>query len=114
MEGCSEFYEFAESFRVDNPLGLDCYLMKRDVEANKGEYQVTLLDVNSYTKIVTRVVKELYDRIKNNVLFLKTIDTGGPVGRAGLYECKKVFVDGLVVSKDYIYRIPSRYSSSKD
>ncbi|MEM3451990.1 MAG: hypothetical protein QW830_06270, partial [Nitrososphaerales archaeon] len=39
------------------------------------------------------------------VLFLKTLDTGRFEGRAGLYECKKVFgVDGIMVSKDYTYR----------
>ncbi|MFN3621760.1 MAG: N-6 DNA methylase, partial [Nitrososphaerales archaeon] len=101
----SEFYEFVEQFKADNPLDFEYYLLKKDVEANKGEYEVTLLDVNNYSKIVAKVNKELHDRIKSNVLFFKTLDTGRFEGRAGLYECKKVFgVDGIMVSKDYTYR----------
>ncbi|MEM4165502.1 MAG: N-6 DNA methylase [Nitrososphaerales archaeon] len=101
----SEFYEFVERFKADKPLDFEYYLMKKDVEANKGDYEVILLDVNNYTKLVAKVNKELHDRIKSNVLFLKTLDTGRFEGRAGLYECKKVFgVDGIMVSKDYTYR----------
>ncbi|MDW8359221.1 MAG: N-6 DNA methylase [Candidatus Caldarchaeum sp.] len=101
----SEFYEFVERFRAEKPLTFRYYLMKREVDANRGDHEVVLLDVNSYKKRVVKVNKLLHDRIKSNPLFLKTLDTGRVEGRAGLYECREALgVDGIMVSKNYTYR----------
>lgn len=101
----SEFYEFVERFRATKPLRFTYYLTRREVEANKGEYTLVLLDVNKYTKHTARVNKKLYEKVRNNYLFLKTLDTGRFEGKAGLYECRRVFdVDGIMVSKQHTYR----------
>jgi len=58
------------------------------------------LDVNEYKNIVLNVNEDLYKKIKSNILFVRTLDTGKMDGRVGLYEVKEVFnVDGIFVSK---------------
>jgi len=101
----AEFYDFVNRFRANNPLRFKYYLMKREVEANKGDYEITVLDVNSYKAVKVMVNQFLHDKIRGNILFLKTLDTGRFEGMAGLYECREVFdADGIMVSKNYTYR----------
>jgi len=101
----SEFYEFVEKFRAKTPIRFKFYLTKKEIEVCRGEHTVALLDVNHYQPITVSVNKQLYDKIKSNILFLKTLDTGRFEGRAGLYEHREIFnVDGIMVSKDYTYR----------
>ncbi|MBC7328652.1 hypothetical protein H5T87_11175 [bacterium] len=43
---------------------------------------------------------ELYQKLGANPLFIRTLDTGGWEGRAGVYNVKEIFkVDGIVVTK---------------
>lgn len=101
----AEFYEFCSKFRAKTPLKFNYYLLKREVDANQGKYEVILLDVNKYEPIKVKVNRYLYDKIRRNILFLKTLDTGRFEGMAGLYECREIFnVEGIMVSKNSTYR----------
>ncbi len=101
----SKFDEFLIQFRAKRPLKVKYYLKKEDIENSMGSYKVRVIDTNNYNsnhyKIVNLAInKELNDRIKSNILYIRTVDTGMESGRAGLYEIKKNFgVDGIFVSK---------------
>jgi len=101
----SEFYEIVRRMRAKHPLRVELYLTYKDVEQNPGECKVTVLDVNTYKPRLIFVSRALAERIKNNILFLKTLDTGSVEGRAGLYEHRQIFnVEGLLVTRSFTYR----------
>jgi len=101
-----EFDEYTYYFKSSTPLKIKFYLDIDEIEKNKGRNPVKLLDVNSFSnghfKFDTfKVNEKLYHKIKNNPLFVRTLDTGGWEGRAGIYNVQEVFgVDGIVVTKE--------------
>ena len=101
-----EFDEYVSYFKSTKPLKIKSYLTLDEVEKNKGQITVKLLDVNNfsngYFKVNTYLVNEkLYNKLHNNPLFVRTLDTGGWEGRAGIYNVREIFgVDGIVVTKE--------------
>ncbi|MHA1269277.1 MAG: N-6 DNA methylase [Candidatus Helarchaeota archaeon] len=101
----NEFEEFVRQYKVQNPLEIKYYLTIEEVEINKGKIKVDVIDSNlykgnEYKKTSIFVNKKLYDKIKSNILFIRTVDTGTMDGRAGIYVIKDIFgVDGILVSK---------------
>jgi len=101
----NEFDEFVEKFRSGNPLKIKFYLNKDELEKQSGKYKIKLLDANQwlgnhYQLVEYSVNHKLYERIVKNPLFIRTIDTGGWEGRAGLYLIPEVFnADGILVSE---------------
>jgi len=101
-----EFDEYVSYFKPKTPLRVGFYLTQEEVEKNKGQYIVRLLDVNSFSngcfKFNTyKVNQKLYDKLRNNPLFVRTLDTGSWEGRVGIYNAKEVFdVDGIIVTKE--------------
>lgn len=101
-----EFDDYVSYFKSPTPLKIKFYLTLEEIERNKGEELIKLLDVNSfsngYFKFNTyRVNQKLYNKIKNNPLFVRTLDTGSWEGRAGIYNVKEAFgVDGILVTKE--------------
>jgi type I restriction-modification system DNA methylase subunit len=101
-----EFDEYVSYFKSSNPLKINFYLTLDEVMKNRGQIEVKLLDVNNfsngYFKFSTYLVNEkFYNKLKNNPLFVRTLDTGGWDGRAGIYNVKETFgVDGIVVTKE--------------
>jgi len=101
-----EFDEYVSYFKSSNPLKINFYLTLKEVEKNKGQRMVKLLDANNFSngcfKFNTYFVNEkLYNKLNNNPLFVRTLDTGGWDGRAGIYNVKETFgVDGIVVTKE--------------
>ncbi len=101
----NEFEEFVETYKALKPLKVKFYLTLEEVRNNPGKYKVLVIDANSYDgkRYSVReifVSKELYDKIKSNILSVRTLDSGMPDGRAGLYVIKEVFwVDGILVTK---------------
>ena|GEM_PF-234632 len=104
-----EFKEFVEQFKSPKPLQVNYYLLLKEVETNVGNHKMAVIDASSFTrrgykKTSIFVNDELFRKIKSNILFVKTLDTGGSDGRAGLYLIREKFgVDGILVSK-YTYR----------
>ena len=105
----NEFEEFVKEFTSSKPLQVKYYLLLSEVEANAGDHEIKIIDSSSFTgkgyeETSIFVNDALYKKIRSNILFVKTLDTGGLDGRAGLYGIKEIFgVDGILVSK-YTYR----------
>ncbi|MHA1253014.1 MAG: N-6 DNA methylase [Candidatus Helarchaeota archaeon] len=101
----NQFEVFTREYKAVPSLKVKYYLLLEEVEANKGNNKIEVIDSNAYTgseyeKLVINVNDYLYNKIKSNVLFVRTIDTGLMNGRAGLYMIKEVFgVDGILVTK---------------
>ncbi len=101
-----EFDDYISCFRSSTLLKIKFYLTLEEIERNKGDFLVKLLDVNSfsngYFKFNTyKVNQKLYNKIKNNPLFVRTLDTGSWAGRVGIYNVNEVFgIDGILVTKE--------------
>jgi len=101
----NEFEEFVNEYRAIKPLKIKYYLTLEEVRKNKGKFKVEVIDANAfngkeYERKEIYVNKYLHDKIKSNILFIRTVDTGSMSGRAGLYTIRDVFdVDAIVVTK---------------
>ena len=101
----SDFEEFVNEYQANKPLKVKYYLTLEEVEKNRGDFEIEVIDANAfndkeYERRKIYVNKELYNKINSNVLFVRTVDTGSLNGRAGLYKIKDVFgVDGILVTK---------------
>jgi len=102
----NDFDEFVSKYKSNKPLKFSFYLTMDEVEKNKGTNAVSVIDVSvfdgkEYERKTLYVNDKLYERIKSNILFVRTLDTGRQEGRAGLYVVKDVYgVDGILVSKE--------------
>lgn len=101
-----EFDEYVSYFKSSTPLKIKFYLTIDEVERNKGKIPVKLLDVNNFSNGYFRfntyaVNQKFYEKLANNPLFVRTLDTGSWEGRAGIYNVQEIFgVGGIVVTKD--------------
>lgn len=101
----SPFEEFIDEFKAKNPLKVRYYLTLEEVERNRGNFVVKVIDANRfngrrYEEREIYVNGKLFKKIRSNVLFVRTVDTGSMDGRAGLYKIRDVFgVDGILVSR---------------
>jgi len=101
-----EFNEYISYFKSPTPLKIKFYLTLEEIEKNKGGILVKLLDINSFSNGYFRfntykINQKIYNQIKTNPLFVRTIDTGSWEGRAGIYNIQEVFgVDGILVTKE--------------
>lgn len=100
-----EFEEFVNNHKSKKPVKISYYLTQEEVQANLGNHEINVIDSNSYlgnqySKKIIAVNEQLYRKIINNILFVRTVDTGSMEGRAGIYEIKDEFeVDGILVTK---------------
>ncbi|MFX0076249.1 MAG: hypothetical protein ACFE96_12460 [Candidatus Hermodarchaeota archaeon] len=100
----SEFDAFIEENRNFNPLKVSYYLRKEEVLNNPGRLEIKVIDANKYKNnqyegLILNVNDKLSDKVKNNILYARTVDTGSINGRAGLGIIKEYFgVDGIFVS----------------
>ena len=103
--GGAEFDEFINKFKAIKPLNVKYYLRDKDVEANKGKNEIEVIDTNEYIsneykRKRLKVNDYLKEKVKSNILYIRTVDTGSLEGRAGLNIIKEDFnVDGIYVSK---------------
>ena len=101
----NEFEEFVKKFKANRPLNINYYLTIEEVEENRGDKEIEVIDANAfdgnrYKKNNIFVNEQLYEKIKSNILFVRTVDTGSINGKAGVYLIKDVFnVDGILVTK---------------
>ena len=100
----SEFDEFLEKNQVKTPLNVNYYLLKKEVINNIGNNRVSVIDANNYKnnqyiKLDLEVNDKLKNKIESNILYVRTIDTGSRVGRAGLGIINEdLKVNGIYVS----------------
>lgn len=101
----TEFEEFVQKYRAAKPLKITFYLYLDEVVRNQGNNKVVAIDSNSYNgfdyeRRVFYVNDRLYKKIKNNILFVKTIDGVRENEKAGIYVIKDYFnADCIVVTK---------------
>ncbi|MEZ0290166.1 MAG: N-6 DNA methylase, partial [Sulfolobales archaeon] len=99
------FEEFVERYKSSKPVRVEFYLYVDEIYRNPGEYRVVAVDSNKYNgreyeKRVFYVNRELYEKIRNNILFVKTLDGVSESERAGLYVVREVYnADCIVVSR---------------
>ncbi len=104
--GGAEFDEFVKHFRAANPLKITYYLLKEEVQKNRGNFKIKVINSsnyvsNEYLKLELNVNEFLNNKVKSNILYVRTVDTGSDDGRAGLYEIQKDHgVEGIYVSKN--------------
>lgn len=105
----ARFDDYIKLNRLENPLKIRYYLTLEEIETNTGNNRVSLLNSKEYknghyTTEIFFVNDYLYNKLLNNPLFIRTVDTGSNDGRAGLYNIKETFnVDGIFV-KGATYR----------
>ncbi len=103
--GGTEFDEFTKKFKTFQPIQVKYYLLKEEVEQNKGNQEILVIDTNAYVsnnyeKRTLKANEFLRNKVQKNILYVRTVDTGSLEGRVGLYLIKKDFnVDGIYVSK---------------
>lgn len=102
----SEFLEFLEKYKSNNPLSVKYYLLNAEVVNNKGKNQITVIDSNDYVNNEYKK-KELFVndylkyKIESNILYVQTVDKGSSEGRVGLGIISKDFnVRGIYVSSN--------------
>jgi len=101
----AEFDEFVKKYKAKKPINVTYYLTIEEVNKNRGSLPVEVIDANNfdgkkYKHLRIFVNESLYNKIKSNILFIRTVDTGSKNGRAGLYKIKEEFgVDGILVTK---------------
>ena len=89
-------------FKRDH-LNVKFYLYYDEIEKNKGDREVVLLNSKNYvrgqyTKEVFHINDLLYRKIKSNPLFVRTVDTGSFDGKAGIYHIRDEFdAEGIFV-----------------
>ena len=100
----SKFDEFLEENRLNTPLNVKYYLLKKEIMNNKGSNKLSVIDANNYksnqyTKLDLRVNDNLKNKIESNILYVRTVDTGSINGRVGLGIITEDFnVNGIYVS----------------
>jgi hypothetical protein len=100
----SEFEESLKKYRATNPLTVKYYLLKEDVNNNKGKHDISVIDANKYEKneykkLTLSVNDDLKQKIESNILYVRTVDTGSFKGRVGLGKIEDDFnVQGIYVS----------------
>ena len=100
----SLFEEFIENNRIQKPLKVSYYLQKEEVLNNPGPFEIKVIDANryennQYKNLIINVSEKLKKKLVNNILYVRTVDTGSVDGRVGLGIVKEHFgVDGIYVS----------------
>ena len=85
-------------------LSAKFYLTIDEVRSSSGNIEIILLDSKNfrngrYSRSTFFVDNWLHRKLLSNPLFVRTVDTGSPNGRAGLHDIMEEFdADGIVVS----------------
>jgi methylase of polypeptide subunit release factors len=96
----SAFDDFINSHEKTNKK-ITFNLSLQEINKNPGKNKVLLLDSTNYnnkeySKKEFFINDRLFLKIKNNPIFIRTLDTGKNTGKAGLYFVKDMFnVDGI-------------------
>lgn len=102
----SEFDEFLNENIAQKPLKVKYYLLNEQVLKNKGINEIEVIDANKYQnneykKLTLHVNDSLKEKVKSNILYVKTVDTGSYDGRVGLGIISDDYkVHGIYVSRN--------------
>ena len=97
-----EFEEFIKNNKKNN-IKISFYLKKEEILKNKWKNKVILLNINTNKKEIYYVNNILYQKIKNNILYIRPIDSWSWNKRAGLYCIKEldIDIDGILTEKTH-------------
>lgn len=102
----SEFMEFLENYKTQKPLRVKYYLLRDEVDENRGNNQIHVIDSNlyknnEYKKRIIEVNDHLKQKIESNILYVQTVDKGSSEGKVGLRIIQEDFgVEGVYVSEN--------------
>lgn len=122
------FNRYVEKNRQSSSPEVYFYLTRNELLLNPGRENVRIIDSKSYNSdgyglLHFNVSDRMYDKLRKNPIFVRTLDTGTSRGRAGLYEIEKVFgADGIMVDGNtyrtnpihvFFRNLPSRLTALK-
>jgi len=102
----TKFFEFVDKYITKRTLEVSFYLKMEEVKRHKGKEIISVIDANdydgkSYNQIDIEVSETLKNKIENNGLYVRTIDTGAVDGRIGLEGIEADFgVKGICVTSN--------------
>jgi hypothetical protein len=100
----SEFDEFLNKYSLKKPLKVKYYLLNEEFLKNQGNNEISAIDANNYQNNEYKILKlyindKLKKKVKSNILYVRTVDTGSQDGRVGLGIVSDDFrVQGIYVS----------------
>ena len=105
----NEYYNYIKNNFKKNHVNVKFYLKYNELEENKGNNRVILLNSKDYkngeyTKETFYVNDIMYERIISNPLFIRTVDTGSLKGKAGLYSIYDEYKTEGIFVKGQTYR----------
>lgn len=100
----SEFIDFCKKKAKKN-IDVDFYLMEENIFKNKGKNKIIWYDINNKKYKEYLVNDDFYKRIKENYLYIRTIDTWKNNGRIWLYDIREDYnADCIVITNWKTYR----------
>jgi hypothetical protein len=100
----SEFIDFCKRNANQN-IDVDFYLMEEDIIKNKGENKIIWYDINNKKYKEYLVNDYFYKKIKENYLYIRTIDTWKNNWRIWLYDIREDYkADCIVITNWKTYR----------
>ena len=98
---CKEWENIANNNNYDVTQGL----FRCDIK--EGNFDVKM--INEYYEIEDfKVSEDIYNKINDNILFLRTADTGSEIGVLGLYTLKELFKEKGAVTSSLVTKKTSR------
>lgn len=100
----SEFIDFCKK-KSKNNIDVNFYLMEEDILKNKWINKIIWYDINNKKHIEYYVNSEFYKKIKDNYLYIRTIDTWKDNWRIWIYDIRKDYnADCIVITNWKTYR----------
>jgi len=100
----TEFIDFCKN-RTNHDIDIDFYLMEENIVKNKWNNMIIWHDINNKQKKEYFVNDEMFSKIKNNYLYIRTIDTWKNTWRIWLYDIREDFeADCIVITNWKTYR----------
>lgn len=100
----SEFMDFCRK-NAKKTIDVEFYLMEENILKNKWDNLIVWYDINNKKYTNYYVNEVLYKKIKNNYLYIRTIDTWKNNWRIWLYNIKKDYnADCIVITNGKTYR----------
>lgn len=100
----SEFIDFCKS-KAKNEMDVNFYLMEENLIKNQWPHKIIWYDINNKIHKEYSINESFYKKIKNNYLYIRTIDTWKNSGRIWLYDIRKDFnADCIVITNGKTYR----------
>jgi len=100
----TEFLDYCKQ-NYNSKIKVSFYLMEEELLNNKWNKKILAYDINNKAKKEYLINNNLYRKIKENFLYIRTIDTGKKDWRIWLYDIREDFwTDCIVITNWKTYR----------